>query len=1082
MKNAKRSISLLVVFAMIFCSMSLTAFAEEIEVTDYETLMEAIGSANDEDVIKLTSDITATGKIDVSGKKLTIDLNGKTLYLTVSDTHFNNDASVTISGGENKDGKIDISGVDSAGDCILGIGDRSTKGILTLENVNIVGDGYNSGFAVFMIYSGDELNALNIEGGSINLSNENSSAGGVIKNQNGAGNQGIVNITGTLMELDNISRGISGTTAVFDDVDLTITGGDNGINGSALTIKNGCQINISGGTGRAITITDYDVTIENSTLNLSDMGEAEIRFKTNNNLAIDESSSLSECNVVVDTSATINSDDVTDGAVVKAEEGEISVTQILGEGTEASPYLIGTKEELEMFRDNVNNGNTYSGKYIKLTSDIDLSEEENWTPIGLSNTIPFLGYFDGGNFTISNLTINNNTNDMVGLFGYVKGSGMTGLEIPTIQNLKLTNVNVMVDDASSRVAALVGNSFVGVIKNVFVKGNVSGGKWTGGIAGNCYAYFDNCSFEGTVTSNNQAGGIAGAGDARSYNCYVAADITAKWWAGGIVGNGQEGASAVNCYVKGKVTTLNNYVFGVGGIAGVAGHGYASSIFKDNYFDGEVYIGETKVDTPVIGVVNSSNDDIKTTVSGNSWNSDCYPSNLDVAIVGADSFENSEPTYEEYKTAAKETLERNHNLVMLESDLYYIDAENADDVTIMSFSEVTSEDIATAIENPKPVRIGGVGFDTLSDAVAAVKDNEVIVLLTNNDEVIEVNKTIKFVIDTATFEFAGEIKAGNRTTITPVTVGEKTTYECIYTALSGDDGAIVSAYTVKFNTNGGSKIESIKVKRNMILDEPENPKKDGYEFAGWYKDENLSKEYDFSSKIMGNITLYAKWIENSTSAGSSTGGSSSGSSSGSIVQIPEKTPDTSITQPQKWDNPFDDVSENDWYYEAVEYVYKNEFLKGVNDNTFAPSTKINRAMLVTVLYRMEGEPDVTDDSGFADVEKGSYYEKAVIWAKENGIVNGIAELEFAPQKDLTREQIAAILYRYAEFKNMDTSFEEKDVTAYDDYDLISEYALPAIKWANAKGLINGRTENTLNPSDSATRAEISAVLLRFMQSK
>ena len=182
-----------------------------------------------------------------------------------------------------KNGTIDITDVTASGDCIMGIGDRNADATLTLEDVNLTGSGYSSAFAVLMVY-GD--GTLNVKGGEWNLSDDQSTAGGVIKNESGAGDSGNVNITGTTMQFADVERGIAGATVVLDDVDLTITGGDNGINGSKLTVKDS-DITITGGAGRALTVTDYDVSVESSTLNLSGNGEADIRFKSSNTLTVD---------------------------------------------------------------------------------------------------------------------------------------------------------------------------------------------------------------------------------------------------------------------------------------------------------------------------------------------------------------------------------------------------------------------------------------------------------------------------------------------------------------------------------------------------------------------------------------------------------------------------------------------------------------------------------------------------------------------------------------------------------------------------------------------------------------------------
>ena len=178
-------------------------------------------------------------------------------------------------------------------------------------------------------------------------------------------------------------------------------------------------------------------------------------------------------------------------------------------------------------------------------------------------------------------------------------------------------------------------------------------------------------------------------------------------------------------------------------------------------------------------------------------------------------------------------------------------------------------------------------------------------------------------------------------------------------------------------------------------------------------------------------------------------------------------------------PFTDVTEGDWFYDAVRYAYETGLMDGVGDSLFAPNSETTRAQLVTILYRLEGEPEVSGTSGFTDVEAGTWYTDAVAWAAENGIVNGVSETEFAPGKDITREQLATILFRYAEAKGYDVSA-RADLSAYPDADQIQSYAAESVAWAVAEGLIQGFEDNTLRPAGNATRAQIATILMRFCE--
>lgn len=179
--------------------------------------------------------------------------------------------------------------------------------------------------------------------------------------------------------------------------------------------------------------------------------------------------------------------------------------------------------------------------------------------------------------------------------------------------------------------------------------------------------------------------------------------------------------------------------------------------------------------------------------------------------------------------------------------------------------------------------------------------------------------------------------------------------------------------------------------------------------------------------------------------------------------------------------FDDVKEHNWYYSDVTYVVEKKLMNGISDTHFAPDNLLTRGMLVTVLYRNENRPDVGADVAFSDVTGNMYYADAVAWAKQNGIVNGVTEYEFAPDNNITREQIVTIMHRYAKYKKYDVGNEKNtNILSYDDFSDISEYAIASMQYAIGSGLMNGKTESTLNPLDNATRAEIAAILHRFIE--
>ena len=177
--------------------------------------------------------------------------------------------------------------------------------------------------------------------------------------------------------------------------------------------------------------------------------------------------------------------------------------------------------------------------------------------------------------------------------------------------------------------------------------------------------------------------------------------------------------------------------------------------------------------------------------------------------------------------------------------------------------------------------------------------------------------------------------------------------------------------------------------------------------------------------------------------------------------------------------FTDVLTTDWFADAVQYAVDNGMMNGTSETTFRPNGTTTRGMIVTILYRLEKEPAVDNGAGFADVAADQYYADAVAWASANDIVTGYSEKKFGPDDSITREQFAAILYRYAQYKKIDVTA-TADLSGYADAAQISAYAETAMKWANGEGLITGVTDTMLKPAGNATRAQAATILMRFCE--
>ena len=275
------------------------------------------------------------------------------------------------------------------------------------------------------------------------------------------------------------------------------------------------------------------------------------------------------------------------------------------------------------------------------------------------------------------------------------------------------------------------------------------------------------------------------------------------------------------------------------------------------------------------------------------------------------------------------------------------------------------------------------------------------------------------------------------------------------------GGSVFFWDLKFDTNGGSKIDTVTEWEYSTIDLDEYvPEKEGYKFVGWYADEDLTKKID-EVYLTQDTTVYAKWEKIAEE----------------VSEEPEEMEETEETKTIS----FKDVKESDWFYEAVSYAVENGLMSGMSEDIFAPNTPLTREMLAVVLYNVEGQPESTEANTFTDVKGDMWYTDAILWANENGIVAGYDNGAYGVGDLITREQFAAILYRYAQFKGYDVSIgADTNILSYADAFAISEYAYPAMQWACGAGIMGGMDDGTLMPQGKATRAEAAAMLMNFCE--
>lgn len=361
----------------------------------------------------------------------------------------------------------------------------------------------------------------------------------------------------------------------------------------------------------------------------------------------------------------------------------------------------------------------------------------------------------------------------------------------------------------------------------------------------------------------------------------------------------------------------------------------------------------------------------------------------------------------------------------------------------------------ALSNPNVVaEVNGNAYKSLQDAANAAKDGDEITVVKNDklDLTFNTTKSVKVTNktdNTITVKFNGTNKE----------IDKDNTKTFSYTKPSSSGGSSSGKTTYKVTTsavnNGGVNASPSSAEKGATITITLSPDK-GYKLDKLTVTDGSGKTVSIVKKsdTIYTFTMPASAVKVGVSYVKAT-------------ETPSKTK-------------FNDVSANDWFASAVDYVTGKGMMNGTADNTFSPKANTTRGMVVTVLYRLENQPS-TSAASFTDVASGAYYANAVAWANANGIVSGYGSGKFGPNDKVTREQLAAILYRYAQYKKYDVSVgEDTNILSYDDAQSISTYAIPAIQWACGAGVVTGKSGSKLDPKGNATRAEVAAMLMRFCE--
>ena len=722
--------------------------------------------------------------------------------------------------------------------------------------------------------------------------------------------------------------------------------------------------------------------------------------------------------------------------VFAAEDGSIFAS---GDGkSEDTAYTIATLAQLEAFRDSVNNaGESYAGKFIKLTADIDMSETygagkgkdgtyASWTPIGVFTGMmnykdnpgakPFKGTFDGNGHVID-VYINNPTADFQGLFAYVAEGG------------KVKNLGIAGEITGKEGVGGVTACNYGTIENCYNAAKVRGGSNVGGVVSFLFdGTVENCYNTGTVSGGSTVGGVVGQiawGGVE--NCYNTGTVSGDYDVGGVVGYMDEEAAVENCYNTGAVSGGST----VGGVVSYLFHGTVENCYNTGTISGDTHVG---------GVIGGMD---------NGTVENCYY--LDTCSTGVGS--------------------------------------GTDTTTAKTADEFASGEVAYLLQGTQTKQIWG---QTLGTDISPVFANE-----TGSNKVYKVTFLVN---DVTTVAYAN---GGKITIAAPVLDGyafagwytSQTGGERV-TTIDADDTTLYAQFThnartITFDPNGGTvDTTTATTDANGKLTTIPTPTRQNYNFLGWFTEDGKMVTTD--TIFTEHTTVYAHWQFLSSSLLPTWEGwelidkiVEANKKKDEPVEMEPEVTEPVETEPEEtepvaepWNNPFSDIAESDAFCEAVKFVYENGYMNGMSNDTFAPNEGLTRAMLVTVLYRAAGSPVMNEANPFTDVADDAWYYNAVVWAKSIGLINGITETEFAPEEELTREQLVTIFYRYASFLGYDLSIgEDTNILSYEDFADIAEYAIPAMQWACDMNLIDG-ADGSILPQDSATRALVAMVLYGF----
>ena len=734
--------------------------------------------------------------------------------------------------------------------------------------------------------------------------------------------------------------------------------------------------------------------------------------------------------------ASVDAVDTKTGATLSSEAIRQAVKNALknaeeADGSESNPYVIANIDQLKAFADAVNEGNSYAGKYVVLGANLDLAEIAIWAPIGNSDhgkTNAFAGTFDGKGYTVSHVNCGKAgaaaSYEAIGFFGVVSG---------TVKNL-----NVQIDK----------------FYNTYSEYNIA----MGGLVGilESKAVIDHCSVTGPDfalsdegTAAKVVGGLVGHMKSNSLvanswsDIYISAGslaLNTQISVGGICGQQAKNSLIANSASFGSVvSTVMTGKLRVGGLVGQTSGAiyncYTSSTTKATLMGTDFKADDAAATTAIGHMIGSS--------TAGAALYDCYYDK------NADQFSNSDMAGDpsEGKTERRQATgwENGSNV---KTDESFIKAKTASELTSAAFAAVLNGNLKNTIKSAATAYFQSKNLLTGSADVAGMED--------------------KLDSGFRSWALTGDRVLFGDAPVTTVEVKSAALLERQTVAYGTAKSALDLPKTVEATLSDNTK-KTVSV--TWSCDTYNGEKTGIYTFTGTLiLPDGITNPKD----VKAYIEVQVKEKEGGTSGGGGSGGGGGGSSGGGSSSGGSGNTGNNGSS----STPFLDIRTH-WAKSAIESAVAKGLFAGTSPTTFHPDQAMNRAMLVTVLYRMEKEPAAEGrGKSFADVSAGAYYAKAVAWASDKGVVAGYSETQFGPEDTITREQLAVILNRYATHKGYNTS-KTADLAAFQDADQISEWARVPVQWANVMKLLNGRTSTTLAPKGSATRAEVAKILVTFL---